>query len=87
MTRCATAMIAIDMKTWENVLLDRFYDDDYQNLAYFILILKKNEILHEKNRKITQNWTIQPKDRHYVTNDKISSESIFILTLGVFLSV
>ena len=84
MTRCATAIIAIDMKTWENVLLDRFYDDDYQNLAYFF---KKNEILHEKNRKITQNWTIQPKDRHYVTNDKISSESIFLLTLGVFLSV
>ena len=38
LTRCATAIIAIDMKTWENVLLDRFYDDDYQNLAYFILI-------------------------------------------------
>jgi hypothetical protein len=35
------AIIAIDMKTWENVLLGRFYDDDYQKLAYLILILKK----------------------------------------------
>ena len=31
LTRYETAIIDIDMKIWENVLLDRFYDNDYKN--------------------------------------------------------